>query len=85
MIPSLGIQSLAVLCQTGAGGLVLVHAVVLHHAVEQSHEVRVLPRVAAHPADVGTGPVIRVTLGEGGVGNIIFPREIKFDMSQRGN
>ena len=59
---SLGLQSLTVLCQAGAGLWVLGHAVMLHHAVEESHEVLVLPGVPTHSADIGAGPVIRVTL-----------------------
>ena len=78
--PSLGIQSLAVLSQTGAGLLVRAHAVVLHHTVQEGNKVLVLPCVATHPAHVGAGPVVRVTLGQVRIENIIFQREIKLEM-----
>ena len=60
------LQGLAVL---GAGLLVPVHAVVLHHARQEGQEVRILPGLAPHPAGEATlgvsGVTVRQTVEDG--------------------
>ena len=48
------LQGLAVPRQTGPGLRVPLEAVVLHHAGQQGHEVRILTSLAAHPAGEAT-------------------------------